>query len=303
MHLDHGLKNTFTKQASTDDMPMSAGAVQTQTDNIITTSIATMSDAVKPFRFMDLPIELQLDILERTSLIAPYSQVHWKPKGFYWAGGMTRGRRHLAYPSDLFLVSRAFRDLAIQVFFKNNGIILTKAPQLSLGLDPSSRFFLEIVPSRSLGFIKSLCLKVKMNSHTWPNVVTNISTHLTSLRTLTIVGKFDHDNTVYNFSNKATIDQVRALVLQRLWPITDLGASIQQLIAHLHSGSGNWHAGRTPYTEPTYFFEKKETTDCESVQNYIDNTSNGVIRDIDGGLFVEGIIRTSLVEELIDDRF
>ena len=117
----------------------------------------------KPFRFLDLPLELQYQILEYTDLVAPRREITWNPKdGFYLHYGrlfcednncppeihsscqlrnchqvLDNGcfcrRYHAAFfpicncwctSMPLFLVSRSFRAHAQHVFFPKNRFVV-----------------------------------------------------------------------------------------------------------------------------------------------------------------------------------
>ena len=117
----------------------------------------------KPFRFLDLPLELQYQILEYTDLVAPRREITWNPKdGFYLHycrlfcedndcppeihsscqlrncnqvldNGCFCRRHHAAFspicncwcpPMLLFLVSRSFRAHAQHIFFSKNRFVI-----------------------------------------------------------------------------------------------------------------------------------------------------------------------------------
>jgi hypothetical protein len=127
--------------------------------------------SISPFPFMDLPVEIRLQILKYTDLVTPLLEVEWCPKRnfrLHFANSPCHGydeyrcctpeqhyaaqfrsctpnggpafnscfcrRRHAAYssachcwapPTSLFLVCRALRDEAGEVFFSQNRFIIT----------------------------------------------------------------------------------------------------------------------------------------------------------------------------------
>jgi hypothetical protein len=121
------------------------------------------SQSLSPFRFLDLPEEIQLKVLEQTSLGYSYEAVcgqgHMQYGGTCPASGIPhititpdryllkcfccRGHsafnfrcnhcESLGFPHALFLVSRKFRDAVIQVFYRKNEFAVSM-----VGLIPSS---------------------------------------------------------------------------------------------------------------------------------------------------------------------
>ncbi|KAK8135506.1 hypothetical protein PG984_003446 [Apiospora sp. TS-2023a] len=197
------------------------------------------SPVVQPLAgFEDLATETQIAILSQTDLITPYKRVHWDVTGFYLCvpdNVQHQGRLNLqAY----FLASRAVRQIAIQVFYSNNEFVVEEAA-------PN--------PPRYV-----LSVGININDPDWRRVAGDVAPSMESLRTLTVVAKYDMDNTIYDFGALNTLIQLRHLVDQKIWPLHPVGEKFQQLVVHFHSGAGSWLAGRDPRFEPTYFLERKD---------------------------------------------
>ncbi|KAI8961183.1 hypothetical protein F5Y11DRAFT_237946 [Daldinia sp. FL1419] len=124
----------------------------------------------KPFRFLDLPPELQISILKYTDLVTPANEVRWNtPRGFYfeyvsdefadehdhrvlpWCEdyhselGCFCMRCHSSYssrcrcwhpPRAFFLVNRAMYDAARTVFYSCNRVIISPLAGILYGRSP-----------------------------------------------------------------------------------------------------------------------------------------------------------------------
>jgi hypothetical protein len=165
-----------------------------------------LNPSSSPFRFMELPVELQIQILNYTDLITPSLEVEWCPTrrfGLQYARIACPGykgwdcctpelhnnfqfrhcrynvgnkydlcfcyRRHAAYssachcwipPTSLFLTSRTFRDLAMEVFFSENRFVITPpeycdTPAIYTPEDLEAFiFFAHAVPRNALRFLR-----------------------------------------------------------------------------------------------------------------------------------------------------
>ena len=121
--------------------------------------------SLSPFRFMDLPKEIQLDILGYASLVPVAEIICTQQKLRYWTTCRTRGAiadtihvtntaqmgcfcsaahsafifhcpcHKLASPFAMFLVSRKFRDCAMEVFFGQNSFCVVMEGPVSLCQD------------------------------------------------------------------------------------------------------------------------------------------------------------------------
>ncbi|KAK8135508.1 hypothetical protein PG984_003448 [Apiospora sp. TS-2023a] len=260
-------------------------------------------------QLMDFPVEILGSILEHTGLVTPYGVVYWSPRRGFYIRVDPSSRHNFAKPAPIFLVNRAFRNIATELFFKNNAIVLKKIDYtgLSIKMETPIRFLQSIAPPQALQFITTLTMKVRMYSHEWHQAAGVIAPRLTSLKTLTIVGQFDYNNSVYNFGAETTLDHLGNLVERHLWPINRLNASVQQAAVHFHSGAGiilpGMWAGRIPGNEPTYFVEHKNTPENKSLRSSLVNGRDCLFRSYQREDFIEGMVRFPLVKALFDGRF
>ena len=90
-----------------------------------------------PFRFMDLPVEIQYMILEHADIVAPGPVIPSKPKGYvlegdeYWHNDYSCGARYdsskiccWSLPANLFLVSRHISEISAKIFFSRNKFVV-----------------------------------------------------------------------------------------------------------------------------------------------------------------------------------
>ncbi|KAK7955118.1 hypothetical protein PG996_015925 [Apiospora saccharicola] len=267
-----------------------------------------MAQVVKQqVQLMDFPVEILETILEYTGLVTPHGIVYWSSRRGFYIQADPSSRRNFAKPTPVFLVNRDFRDMATRIFFRNNAIVLKQMSHTSLAMETPIRFLHSIVPPQALQFITTLTMKVKMVSHEWSQAAGVIAPRLTSLRTLTIVGQFNQNNNVYDFGAEITLDHLRTLVEQHLWPINQLSACVRQVAVHFHSGAGmilpGMWVGRIPGNEPTYFIEHKDTPENKSFRSSLVNGTDCLFRSHQCGDFIEGTVRFPLVEALINGRF
>ncbi|KAK7965883.1 uncharacterized protein PG986_000160 [Apiospora aurea] len=245
---------------------------------------------IQPFRFMDLPVEVCVNILRHTGLITPYGVVYWKPERGFYIVVDRRVRRNYKNPAALFLVSRTFHRMAVEVFYGNNDIVVKKSPLFAIETAPCAQFFLRRAHSQSFLFITSLSIKVDMASLTWRGIADLVAHRMTALRDLTIVGKYPVDNNVYNFQSVVTLTYLRDLVYHQLWPTDYFGAALKRFVVHVHSGAGSVHAGRDLRNEPVYFWESKELDEEMSAWKCIKSPNDGKALTAQAGGFVEGIV-------------
>lgn len=164
--------------------------------------------------------------------------------------------------------------MATKIFFKNNAIVLKKIEYTGLAIETPIRFFQSNAPPKTLQFITALTMNVKMGSRKWPQTASAIAPHLTSLRDSRSSAD-SHNKNVHNFGSPATLDHLRTLVEQHLWPIKQLNATTRQLVPHFHSGAGvmlpGMWAGRIPWGEPAYVLEHKDTPENEGARSSLVN--------------------------------
>jgi hypothetical protein len=89
-----------------------------------------------PFRFMDLPVEIQYMILEQADIVAPGPVIPSKPKGYvlegdeYWHNDYCGARYDSSkiccwsLPANLFLVSRHISEISAKIFFSRNKFVV-----------------------------------------------------------------------------------------------------------------------------------------------------------------------------------
>lgn len=215
--------------------------------------------AIQPLvGFENLATELQIDILSQTDLVTPYKRVGWGETGFYLCVPKDVQRPERVPLQCYFLASRAVRQVAIQVFYSSNEFVVEEAAPTSLAMSPAATFLNAIVPRQALNAIEVLSIGVRINDPDWRRVARDVAPSMNSLQTLTVVGKYDMDNNIYNFGDMKTLNQLRRLVEEKIWPMASVGDKFQQLVVHFHSGAGSWLAGRDARFEPTYFLEHKD---------------------------------------------
>ncbi|KAK8002090.1 hypothetical protein PG991_014312 [Apiospora marii] len=208
--------------------------------------------------FENLATELQIDILSQTDLVTPYKRVGWGETGFYLCAPNDVQRPERLSLQYYFTASRAVRQVAIQVFYSSNEFVVEEAVPTGLAMSPAATFLNTIVPRQALSAIEVLSIGVRLNDPDWRRVVDDVAPSMESLRTLTVVAKYDMDNNIYKFGDLQTLNQLCRLVEEKVWPKALVGEKCQQLVVHFHSGAGSWLAGRDPRFEPTYFLEHKD---------------------------------------------
>lgn len=77
----------------------------------------------RPFRFMELPLEIAFRILEYTELVAPSRELHWNRDMHYFIPPKKR-KGNWTFPAKFFLLSREFAEVARRVFFRNHDIVV-----------------------------------------------------------------------------------------------------------------------------------------------------------------------------------
>lgn len=160
---------------------------RTQDDMFEKTSSST-------FRILDLPSELQHHILSFTDLVTPFGEVEWNPStGMYYRYRFGDGLREptyracweFSYPSGcycrsyhsafsnihrcqcwapstpIFLVSKAIREVALQVFFGLNRFIVTSGVTWNCACEPPERlpisiFLKGVIPADGYQFLRFL---------------------------------------------------------------------------------------------------------------------------------------------------
>ncbi|KAK8135507.1 hypothetical protein PG984_003447 [Apiospora sp. TS-2023a] len=310
-----------------------------------------MAQVKRSANFTNLPKELQIAVLERTSLVTPARRVFWGAEGYYldllpvmhkdryrwmahnrpcrcrrgasWINcpgtgfkSPCCGQRHgvdqngvrlcncWVPPTSLFLVNRDFYHMSMEVFTKWNtfGVKEMKLPldvntAILLSQQPISPipFFQQMMPTPAFQRMTSLYLEVQMSNHHWRAFAGTVAPRLTRLRSLTLVGKYYFSDTMYDFGDTHTIDQLRVVTETNLWPMrSTLGSPIERFIVHLNSGVGGWAFARSPNWEPTYFFEARDITPANAtICHSIKSTDDGICRDITvgGKVWIEGVVR------------
>lgn len=164
-------------------------------------SINVATEPHTPFPFLYLPAELRLQVLQHTDLVTPYRQVDWNPRDGYYLHYGVRGcdwncdpddhhgcqfrqcwknldghgcfcsRYHSTFskycrcwrpPSPLFLVSKALRDDAQEVFFTQNRFIIApvdgygEPAKTVLERFEASIFLQDIIPAHFLTRLRFL---------------------------------------------------------------------------------------------------------------------------------------------------
>ncbi|KAK8017383.1 hypothetical protein PG993_013709 [Apiospora rasikravindrae] len=203
-------------------------------------------------------------------------------------------------PTSLFMVSRDFYQMAMEVFTKWNtfGVMeMETPPSLWEPIRPVCPipFFQQIIPTANFRYLTSLYIEVKMYNFQWRAVAEAVAPSLTRLKSLTLVGKYDMNNYGYDFGSTSTVNQLRTLIESRLWPIhRTLGSPIEQFIVHFHGGGGHTSIGRWPDLEPVYFLEAKDdakptnATIHGSIKEEDDGMSRRII--VGGRVWIEGIV-------------
>ncbi|KAK8047859.1 hypothetical protein PG996_015923 [Apiospora saccharicola] len=283
---------------------------------------ASPPDVQPPVGFEHLATETQLQILNESGLVTPHKRVYWATSGFFVCVPIMEQRYGRLAINHYFLASRAVRNVAIQVFYANNEFVVEPAQPTLLTMAPAANFLNSIVPRQGLTAMKSLGVDIQINDPDWRQVVASVAGHMESLERLTIVARYDVDDTVYDFGKPDTLDALRTLVDEKVWPVLSPGQKFKQLVVHIHSRAGSSLAGRDSRAEPTYFLERKDFVEGidqrlvressssnwdqlphqSSFYQYIIN-NNGLVRDIHNNEFFEGMIKTSDVEHLIEGRF
>ncbi|KAK8002419.1 Complex I intermediate-associated protein-like protein CIA30 [Apiospora arundinis] len=285
-----------------------------------TPSSLTLAQTDNPFRFMDLPVELRLAVLNYTGLVTPAKLVYLGAQGWYLnleAIKHKRRFRHIAHhswenPASLFSVSRDFHRYATEVFCKENRFVIEdmKLPtenwhKMKTPKPPLESYFVKsLLPAHNLSYLTSLNLKVDMCKWQWRLVAQRIAPMLTSLRFLTIVERrYKVTNRILNYDFYAgkTINEVRALIDIGVWPTKNVtGSTIERFIVHVDTGARALFAS-PPDWEPVYFLEKAETSLSDSIRGSIKQPGDGRTRAVAAkargrGHWIEGIVRASLIE-------
>ncbi|KAK8017382.1 hypothetical protein PG993_013708 [Apiospora rasikravindrae] len=243
----------------------------------------------------DLPTEMLIEILSQTSLVTPNKRVYWGPQGFYvQVHNLIQRYGPWRDPRPYFMLNRAIRVAAIDVFYRNNEFVVEAIPpSIPYTMSPASRLLGSVIPSQGLDVMKSLAVDIKIYDGHWRQIARRVAPTMRSLQTLTIVARYNSDSRVYRFQDMAVLNYLRRLVEARLWPLLTLDAAFRQLIVHIHSGLGSWIAGRDSRMDPTYFFEHKDLPAESSCWKHINNSngaSNGMVRWAQRSDFVEGMV-------------
>lgn len=140
---------------------------------------ATTTKEPAPFPFDLLPVEIQIQILENTDLVSPFSQYVWDPtRKFYllssdptWININNKEeswKKRIGWdaPGRFFLVSKSFYAIASEIFWKRNlihaGTDLAPIVQTLWRVEPrrrtyaASEFLDSVVAKNSLAHIRSL---------------------------------------------------------------------------------------------------------------------------------------------------
>ncbi|KAK8030433.1 hypothetical protein PG990_000167 [Apiospora arundinis] len=239
-----------------------------------------------------LPVELEIPIL-LLQASATNPRIHWGP----WF------HSHLPDPLQRAINSDTLSDAAIDVIYQNYAFVVKAEPHNPGTMASAPRFLETIVPAQGLAAMTSLAMEVEFNDADWPRVIRSVGPKLKSLRSLTIVARYEVDNTIYNFNSTAVLNQLCKVVDEAVWPMGALGHKFDQLIVHIHSGAGSWLAGRDTRMEPVFFFERADVNPNKSIVALINRSNNGIVRETPRKGFVEGIVPASLVENIVEGRF
>ncbi|KAK7218920.1 hypothetical protein V2G26_006923 [Clonostachys chloroleuca] len=80
----------------------------------------TADGQIAPFQFCLLAAEIQMQILENTSLISHTSRYIWNTKDGFGLYESDKSQEDWHSPRPLFLVSRSFYEKAREIFWRNN---------------------------------------------------------------------------------------------------------------------------------------------------------------------------------------
>lgn len=250
------------------------------------------------FRYMDLPKELQLRILELSDLITPY-EVEWCPgEGLHLARsprscmdsweGCYCARYHAAFsskchcwslPSALFLVSRDMRKDAMEVFnSKNHFIIIPRGgcyePAQATPDRVQPSLFLSHVPSYAVRYLRSVeivfppfekdYLRVDENGYQdWLDTIDYIAKNaILSELSIAIYMSDVHEGTAVPFRSGLNREQ-KLTILKMYWrtlrPLARL-AGLRDLLIHL-----TWPVDRQrwPVSDKEWEFRARETWKIE----------------------------------------
>ncbi|MCJ1259163.1 hypothetical protein MMC24_006999 [Lignoscripta atroalba] len=223
-----------------------------------------------PFRFLDLPEEIQIQILEYTDLVAPFN-LHWNPYT-----GLSRSDccarcmdtlescccppQHAAFssmgcdcwriPSELFQVSHKMRNYATQIFYSKNQFIFQIETYESVGICNSGGLsqFLRLLPPDALPHLRSIrCLFGPFNRDafrpgdvalvTWEDAMEFIARNLSLPKlTLTLDQSLSRDDS-YKVGGQESIEEenaVWACYQRMIEPMRQLHG-LQNLYVHISS--------------------------------------------------------------------
>jgi hypothetical protein len=78
---------------------------------------------IAPFQFCHLAVEIQIKILQYTSLISPTSRYVWDTNDGFDLHEIDKPQDDWHSPGPLFLVSRSFYEKAREIFWRSNNVI------------------------------------------------------------------------------------------------------------------------------------------------------------------------------------
>ncbi|KAK8002417.1 hypothetical protein PG989_002136 [Apiospora arundinis] len=279
------------ENTSTDMATSEMGTADETATNMATSKMAANNQPMGP---KTQPSKPQLSVLlHQASTVPGCKQIHWGP----------RFHSHLPHPLQQAINSSELSDAAVDAIYRNFAIVVKAEPYKAGTMAPASLFLSTIVPPLGLAAMMSLCLDIEFNDKDWHRVARSVAPKMQSLRSLTIVARYHVDNNIYNFQSTAVLNKLCELVDQAVWPMATLGPHFEQLIVHVHSGAGSWLAGRDPRVEPIYFFERADLEKGQSIAAQVKKSNNGIVRETPREGFMEGIVPTSLVEDVIEQRF
>ncbi|KAK6835027.1 hypothetical protein PG987_009721 [Apiospora arundinis] len=252
--------------------------------DVNTTVVASNDDSSTSIASMhteDLPLDLQIPILlEKASAIPAHKRIHWGP----------HFHSHLPATLQQAINSDNLSVAAIDTIYRNYDFVVKDEPYKPGTMAPAPRFLDAIVPPQGLAALSSLSIDFSFSDDDWRRVAWSVAPKLKSLRSMTIVARYETDETIYNFSSSEVLNQLCTLVNDAVWPMSTLGHQFDQLIVHVHSGAGSWLAGRDPRVEPTYFFERAEMNRGKSLGARVHDFNKGIVRETPREGFVEGMV-------------